>query len=76
MDGQPLSAAVAVVTIPDPTLTVTGLSGQIVNQTDGTTTPARFVSAGQNTWDVYDTETFKVPGPNLINVLLVDEPLG
>ena len=71
--GQPLSGAVAVVTIPYPTLTVTGLTGSITNQTDGTTTPAKIVPDGTGGWDVYDTEDFPDPGPNEIVVELRDQ---
>jgi hypothetical protein len=71
--GQRLSGYIAVVTIPDPSLTVTDLTGSITNQTDGTTTPADIVAAGSDTWDVYDTETFNDPGKNDITVNVSDQ---
>ena len=72
-NGQPLAGAVAIVTIPDPNLSVTGLTGEITNVTDGTTTPATIVPDGSGGWDVYDSEDFTDPGPNEITVTIEDK---
>jgi hypothetical protein len=71
--GQPLSGAIAVINVDNPDLGASGLTGQIINQTDGTTTPADIVPAGQDTWDVYDTESFQDPGPNDVTVDVSDQ---
>jgi hypothetical protein len=70
--GQPLAGEIATVTIPDPNLTVTGLTGEITNNTDGTTTPANIVPEGPGTWGIYDTEDFKDPGTDTISIQIQD----
>ena len=70
--GQPLTGEVAIITIPDPNLTVTGLTGQITNLTDGTTTTANIVPAGPGTWDIYDSENFNHPGTDTISIEIHD----
>jgi len=72
-DGQALKGEVATLQLNDPSATVTGLNGQIINQRDGTTTPADIVPAGPGSWDVYDSEDFKDPGPNDITIEIADQ---
>jgi hypothetical protein len=71
-DGQTLTSPIAVVGTPDPSLTVTGLTGQITDQSSGATIAAKIVPTGEFTWDVYDTEPFTDPGPNEVTVRLAD----
>jgi hypothetical protein len=71
--GQALSGAIAVVNVVNPYLGASGLTGQIVNQTDGTTTPAQIVQTGTDTWDVYDPEPFVDPGTNDVTIDLGDQ---
>ena len=65
--------AIAVVNVENPYLGVSGLTGQIINQTDGTTTPAQIVQTGTDTWDVYDPEPFEDPGTNDVTIDLGDQ---
>ena len=68
-----LQAEVATFQLNDPSATVTGLVGRIINQTDGTTTPADIVPAGGGSWGVYCSGVFKVPGPNEITIEIGDQ---
>ena len=71
-DGQALQGEVATFQLNDPNATVTGLTGQITNQTDGTTTPPKIIQVGSNTWGVYDPATFDHPGTNTVSIKLAD----
>jgi len=70
--GHPIAGVIAVVTVVNAALPVTGLSGQIYDADTGGETPARIVPAGPGTWDVYDPAVFRDPGPGGISFQLVD----